>query len=259
MRLHVCEWGEPDGPPLVCMHGVSSHALRFRRLAEQRLGRRRRVLAVDLRGHGRSDWEPPWDFDAHIGDLLDTADALGIARATWVGHSFGGRLALELAARRPDRVERLILLDPAVWVPPPVALDRAEALRADESFASPEEAIETRIATNGDRFTPRAFLDEDIPEQLVRGDDGRYRYRYSRAAVIAAYGEMAKVPPLGDVHAPTLVVRGAESDVLPEILVDSCRELIGGPLEVVTVRGGHIPMWDAFDETADAIEAFLDA
>ena len=257
MRLHAYAWGEPTGRTLVCLHGVSSHALRFRRLAEQRLGRRSRVLALDLRGHGRSDWEPPWDFDAHIGDLLDTADGLGIERAIWVGHSFGGRLALELAACRPDRVDRLILLDPAVWVPPPVALERAEALRADESFASPEEAIEARIAAGSDRFTPRAYFDEDVPEQLVRGEDSRYRYRYSRAAVIAAYGEMAKAPRLGDVHAPTLIIRGAESEVLPEVLVDSCRELLAGPLEVVTVRGGHIPMWDAFDDTAQAIEDFL--
>jgi lipase len=258
VRLHAYEWGEPERPPLVCMHGVSSHGLRFRRLAEQRLARRFRVVAVDLRGHGLSEWEPPWDLETHVGDLLDTADALGIDRAVWMGHSFGGRLAIELAARRPDRVERIVLLDPAVWVPPPVALDRAEAQRQDESFASPEEAIEVRIATGGDRFTPRAFFDEEIPEHLFRGADGRYRYRYARSVVVAAYGEMAKAPPLDIVHAPTLIVRGAESEVLPEMLVESTRELIAAPLEVVTVRGGHIPMWDAFDETADAIDAFLE-
>ena len=125
MRLHVHDWGADDAPPLLCLHGVTSWGGRFRRLAEERLGGFH-VFAPDLRGHGVSDWEPPWNLGAHVGDLVDTLDALHLERIDVVGHSFGGRLALELAARRPERVDRLVLLDPAVWVPPQVALERAE-------------------------------------------------------------------------------------------------------------------------------------
>lgn len=256
MRLNVLEWGEPSAPAVMSMHGVSSHAPRFRRLAEW-LVPRVRVVSVDLRGHGQSDWEPPWDFETHVADLLETADALDIDRADWMGHSFGGRLALELAARAPHRVRRLVLLDPAVWVPPPRALELADQMRADESFASPEEAIERRIDSGTVPYTPRELMDEEICEQLEVGADGRWRYRFSRPAVIAAYGEMAKVPPLGQVTAPALIVRGTETEVLPPQLVETTRELYAGPLEVVDVRGGHIVMWDALAETGDAVERFL--
>jgi lipase len=256
VRLHTVEWGDEDAPPLVCAHGVTSHALRFRRLAE-RLADRFRVIAVDLRGHGRSDWDPPWDLDAHVDDLLETADALGVEQADWMGHSFGGRLALELAARAPDRVRRLVLLDPAVWVPPPKARELAEQMREDESFASVEEAVGARLAGGSAPLTSRETLEDEFPEQLERGADGRLRFRYSRAAVVAAYGEMAKAPPLGRVTAPGLLVRGEQTWALPPELAAAARELYAGELRSVDVPGGHIVMWDALEETLAAVGRFL--
>ena len=255
--LHTYEWGRHGAPALVCLHGVTSHGLRFRRLAEERLAGRFRVVAPDLRGHGRSEWEPPWDLDTHVDDLTETLDALGLERVVVAGHSFGGRLALELAARAPERVERLILLDPAVWVPPPIALQRVELLRQDESFATPEAAIEARIAGGSAPLTPRRFLEEDIPGQLMLGEDGRYRFRYAWPAAVAAYGEMAKAPPLERIRAPALIVRGVDSDVVPPVLAELCsREL--SSCAVVTVPGRHVVVWDAFEQTADAILAFLE-
>src|SRR5436309_5397706 len=147
MRLHVHDWGPADGPPLFCLHGITSWGGRFRRLAEERFSAFH-VFAPDLRGHGVSDWEPPWNLGTHTDDLVETLDALMVERVGVIGHSFGGRLGLELAARQPERVRRLVLLDPAVWVPPQVALQRAEWARVDESYASVEEAVEARRVKN---------------------------------------------------------------------------------------------------------------
>jgi len=193
VRLHVHEWGPPDGRPLLCLHGITSHGIRFRRLAQERFVDFR-VLAPDLRGHGLSDWEPPWSLETHVSDILETLDALDLGQVDVIGHSFGGRLALELAAAHPQRVGRLVLYDPAVWVPPPVALERAEATRRDDSFASHADAVDSRLLEYPE--TPRAWLEEELPDALDLGDDGRWRYRYARTTVIAAYGEMAKPPPL---------------------------------------------------------------
>ena len=252
LRLH--EWGDRDAPPLVCVHGVQAHGLRFRKLAEERLASRFRVLAPDLRGHGRSSWEPPWSIEQHLDDLLETLAAAGVERATVVGHSFGGRLALELTAR--GAVDRSVLLDPAVWVPPPIALERAQGLVRDRSFANEEEALAERRPLSP--LAPRELLDEEFRQHLVLSEDGRLRFRYSTAAVIAAYGELAKPPPdWARVQVPTLLVVGADTDVAPAAVVEALRFELGDLLTVVIVPGRHVVLWDAFEETADAIEAFL--
>jgi lipase len=117
VRLQVFEWGKAEAPPVVCVHGATGHGQRFRQLAEERWARRFRVFAVDLRGHGRSGWQPPWTIETHIGDLLETLDGLGLRQPDWVGHSFGGRLVVEVAARKPERIRRAVLLDPAIQLP----------------------------------------------------------------------------------------------------------------------------------------------
>jgi lipase len=253
--LHLHEWGDRDAPPLLCVHGVQAHGARFRKLAEERLASRYRVLSPDLRGHGRSGWEPPWSIEQHVDDLLETLGAAGVERATVVGHSFGGRLAFELTAR--GLVDRSVLLDPAVWVPPPIALERAQGLVRDRSFADVKEALAERRQLSP--LAPRELLDEEFREHLVRDDDGRLRFRYSTAAVIAAYGELSKPPPdWARVQVPTLLVVGADTDVTVPAVVEALRFELAEVLTVVTVPGRHVVLWDAFDETADAIDAFLE-
>ena len=126
MLLQLHEWGDASAPPLVCVHGINAHGRRFRRLAEERLATRFRVLAPDLRGHGSSEWEPPWTIATHVHDLLETLDDAGVRKADWIGHSFGGRLVLELAALAPERIDRAVLLDPAIQLLPHVGFDFAE-------------------------------------------------------------------------------------------------------------------------------------
>jgi pimeloyl-ACP methyl ester carboxylesterase len=175
----------------------------------------------------------------------------------WVGHSFGGRLVLELAARHPERIDRCVLLDPAIWVPPHYALEQAEAARVERSYSTIAEAVDTRLADGSVFGAPRELLEEDFGEHLAEGEDGRLRLRYSRSTVVAAYGEMSRVPPQGRLEVPLLVARAREAEVCPPFLVEAYRETAGELLESTELPGGHIVMWDALAETADAIERFL--
>ncbi len=251
-QLHVHEWGDPGSPTLVCLHGVTSHGGRFRFLAE-RLADRYHVVAPDLRGHGFSEWEPPWDVDAHLADVLDTVPA---DARIWIGHSFGGRLAGELAARNPRRVERLVLLDPALQVLPHVAFDLAEAERNDTSFATVEDAVQARYDSGRVLRAPREMLLASEGDHLEARPGGRLRYRYCKSAVIAAWSVMAGPPP-PPAAVRTLLVLGAQSWLTLDEQSDVYRAALGDLLEVVTVPGGHTVFWDALDETTEALEAFL--
>lgn len=248
MQLNVREFGDPAGDAVLCLHGLTGYGGRFGPLAERYL-QSRRVLALDLRGHGLSGSAPPWDLDTHVDDLLETLSALGIERAAWVGHSIGGRLIAELAARAPETLERAVLLDPAMQVEPEVALQRADLLRPDTSFASPEEAIDTRLSDPMLFSTPRAVVEREAPEHLEQGADGRYRWRFHPPMAIVAWSEMATASPPWPT-CPTLVVVGAQSWIeldIPEL----------PHIETVTVPGGHSVLWDDLDATAEAIAEFL--
>ena len=185
--LHVETWGDVDAPRVVCLHGVTGRGAGWHRLATGWLSDYH-VLAPDLIGHGASPHEPPWSIAEHLNALVAT---LGTEPAAWIGHSFGGRLVLELAARRPSLVERLVLLDPAISLDPVIALHVAELARDDRSYTSFEEGVERRFEESGLRRTPRESVVEDLEGFLVADHDGRWRYRYSQAAVVASYGEMA--------------------------------------------------------------------
>jgi lipase len=252
MLLHLHEWGDADAPPLVCLHGISAHGRRFRKLVEERLASRFHVLAPDLRGHGESGHEPPWDIATHLNDVLETVD---VGAATWLAHSFGGRLLVELSARKPELIERAVLLDPALQILPHVAYDFAERARQDATFASVEEAVEARLVDWP--TTPLEFLEEDTRDQLVPSPDGSLRFRYCRSAVVTAYSELCTPPPPPEtLRAPALLVYAREFGLVRTEQVEVYGRLPN--LEVVAVPGGHLVYWDAFEETAGAIDRFLE-
>lgn len=257
MELNLHEWGAPDAPAVVCLHGLNAHGRRFRKLAEERLADHFRVIAPDLRGHGHSDWEPPWTIATHAHDVLETLDAAGVRNATWIGHSFGGRLILELAALAPERINRALLLDPAIQLLPHVGFDFAERERADNSFATPEEAIRQRLDTGAP--TPREYLEEENDEHLVLHEDGRFRFRYCQAAVVSLFSELCTPSPAPEtLRVPTLLLHAGQFGLVREEQVEAYRVALGGLIAIVEVSGGHVVYWDAYDETADAIERFLE-
>ena len=236
----------------MCLHGVTGHGRHFAKLAERLPGFH--VLAPDLLGHGSSSYEPPWDIETHSDAVVDT---VGAAPAILIGHSFGGRLALELAARAPKLVPKLVLLDPAIHVLPPVALFAAENARKERAYVSFEEGIDRRYDESQLSRAPRELVAEELRGHLV-WEDGSYRYRYSQSAVVAAYGEMASEPPsFEQVRIPTLLVLGERSYLPYDHLLDAHRDALGVLFEVVVVPGGHTVLWDALEETAEAVGAFV--
>ncbi len=134
MSLHVRTFGDGERTAL-CLHGVGQTGELYARLAASLP--EWRLVALDLRGHGLSFPDPPWGIETHLADVLET---LGDDRPdAWIGHSFGGRLVVELANRDPALVPRAVLLDPAIRMRADIALAEAERYldRRSEPFAPP--------------------------------------------------------------------------------------------------------------------------
>lgn len=144
LNLHVADWGDAGGWPVLMLHGIRSFADTFEGLAGA-LQPGYRVLALDHRGRGQSDWDPGHNYytDAYVQDVRAVAEQLGLSRFDLLGHSMGGINAIVYAAAHPDRVRRLVVEDAG-----PGAFDdsdgarriRAELSRTPESFADWGEA-----------------------------------------------------------------------------------------------------------------------
>lgn len=254
MLLHTREYGPPAGDAVVCVHGLGQHGGIFDELGTTLAAAGRRTLAVDLRGHGASGYEPPWNLATHADDLLETAAAHGAERPVWIGHSFGGLVLAALAAREPGRVRRLVLLDPGLGVTPDQALIGAERDRQDWSFATPEGAATALLSSGAVVATPPETVAAYVAEDLVRGSDGRLRFRHTPAALVTAWSEMA-LPPPPVALLPTLVVRPATSAARDQDL--RYRQALGPLLELVPVPNGHNVLWESPRETTAAILGFL--
>jgi lipase len=254
VRLNTYSWGRGGGSPIVCVHGVTGHAELFRRLAGDALADRR-VLAMDLRGHGRSGWLPPWNLETHVGDLAETAAVHNVELATWIGFSLGGRLVAELALHDPRLVDRLVLLEPVLQLSPEEGLEAAERERHEESYASAEEAVAALAAAVG-VATPQAYLEEEARQHLTESADGRLKFRYSPSAAVAAWGEMSR-PPVPPADVPTLIVVGTESWVPTEAHLEHYRAVLGEHLKVVRLQAQHWLLWNAFEATAHAVRTFV--
>jgi lipase len=127
---------------------------------------------------------------------VESLNALDLARADWVGHSFGGRLVVELAARHPERIRRMVLLDPAIQLPFELAESAALAEGRDPVWESTAACFASRDDTAGADVT-RALADLELQLELL--PDGQVRRRTEQAAVRAIYRELVSEPPPPDV------------------------------------------------------------
>lgn len=256
MRLNVHRLGTPGGRPLLAIHGVTGHGLRYRDFVDL-AAPDRDVISVDLRGHGRSGGEPPWDVITHLDDILETLEAEGIDESFDVmGHSFGGLLALSLVTLAPELIQRAVLIDPAIALPLEYCADRAADVIAFGGWESPEAAIAEREASmnaSGHRFIPG-----EVAEHVEQGPDGRWRARFVPAAAVTAWSEMAHAAPVPEEPRPVLILRAAQDMYVQEDgLLKPLRAALGDDLEVVDIDSKHLIYWEQPEAAAAEIRRFL--
>ncbi len=252
--LHLHRSGPLDGAPLLAIHGITAHGRRFDRMCTDYLYDRQ-VAAPDLRGHGDSIRTAPWNMETHVDDLVHTLDSLGWKSVDVMGHSLGGNLALRLLAEHPDRVKRLILLDPVFLLPDETATANAVHAMTDQSFRSLDELIEARRTGRSEAAEP--FSDEDTRLAANKGPDRRWRMNFERAAVVAMWAELARgLPQLSETR-PTLLVNALQSQLVQRRQIDWLEDALEFDLTQVDLDLGHMLYWDDLVTTGRIVAGFL--
>ena len=248
------------GPPVVLLHGFASSAYTWKDVMPA-LARTHAVVAFDFPGFGDSSIPRPADAAAFPGLVVAVMDALGIPRASLVGNSLGGAVAVAVAAAHPDRVERLVLVDSAGFNF--AAADRPLLLRAAGSrpVAGLLEGLplKRRVVALGLRqvfHDDRRVTDERIDEYtrpMLRPGALVAAAELLRGRLPGAFAEQVR-----RVRAPTLVVWGGEDRWIPVAHAWRFAEAIPGA-EVTVIDGcGHVPQEERPEETAAAIAGFLE-
>jgi lipase len=247
--LHAHRYGG-GGRDVVALHGIRGHGARWQRLAG--LIPEHRWTTLDLRGHGRSPWTPPWTLEQDAADVLDTMDELGLTTVDLIGHSFGGAVALTAAVLAPHRFRRLLLLDPGLSLDPEQVLRGVTEELTTQSFADLDEARAVRLA-QWPGVTDPTMADDEVAEHLEQGADGRWRWRFAPAAVVTALSEMCRVPPLPPAQVPTQVVVTTRGSVVGQPFLDRL------PPEVLvsSLDSGHVMYVDNLDGTATVVREFI--
>jgi pimeloyl-ACP methyl ester carboxylesterase len=249
LDLHLLETGPPQAPPICFLHGGAAHAHWFDRVIPA-FADRFHVVSLDQRGHGASAWATPPAYATQdfASDLLALMDHVGWARMALVGHSMGGHNAMAFAAWHPARVSALVVVDSRPLLPPDrIDRMRARGQRPPRLHPSEEEAVRSFRLLPKETTADPALLQHLARAGLIHTDGG-YRYRFDPAC----YANRQPVdcwPLVPGITAPTLVVRGELSPVLPS---DMAERLVAAipRAEGAEIKGAYHHL------TLDAPEAF---
>jgi pimeloyl-ACP methyl ester carboxylesterase len=262
-RVVYYEWGEGDNPDVVvCVHGIGRNGRDFDVLGEA-LAKTHRVLAPDMPGRGKSEWLPnPLDYIAptYLTTLTALICASGAEDVTWVGTSMGALLGIMAASLPNTPVKRLVVNDAGPVLDPAAIARIGQYFGTDPTFPTYGE-LEAYVRTISAPFGPRTDAQwEHVTRTNARQrDDGSWGVGYDPAIAIPfrAQPTAANLWPLWDaIRCPTLVLRGALSDLLASDTASEMSQRGPRPKVVEFAGVGHAPMLLAQDQV-DAVVGFV--
>jgi esterase len=264
VRLHYLEWGEPDFETLLFLHGFMGHAHVWDHVAPT-FAERYRVLALDQRGHGESDWanDASYTISDHYVDLCGFIEALDLSGLNVIGHSMGGRNALFYAAcSSAGRVKRLILVDARPGNNP-------EASKAIKDFVL-TLPLRIHVVDEAAAVFKRLYphLTEEFCRHVVRygfkeAEDGtlipRHDVRMNRLSEQSNFEAEDLWPFLGNIASPTMVIRGENSSFLSRAEAERMSLCIPrGRFQEISCST-HLPAQENPEAFIEAVLRFLDS
>ncbi len=268
-------WGDPEGRPVLLLHGGGQTRHSWASCGATLGAHGWRAMALDLRGHGESDWAPEGNYEpeSFVGDLRAVCEQLS-APPVVVGASLGGITGLIAAGEHPGCIAALVLVDITPNVQPE-GIERIVnfMLEKPDGFASLEEAADSVARYRQHRGRPKDL--SGLKKNLRLGEDGRWRWHWDPAFMDRPRMEAARAR--GEVHEesgrfthaerlleassaleiPVLLVRGRSSDVVSEDGAKAFLEAVPHARYADVAGAGHMVAGDRNDAFNDAVLDFL--
>ena len=261
LTLHYLEWEPRKSPTLLLLHGYLSQAQIWTGFASE-LSRHFRILALNQRGHGESDWSPDgaYSIDDHFTDLARFIELLGLKDLVIMGHSMGGRNALFYTACFPEKVKKLMLVDAR----PGNSEASISALKKMLTGLGLSADDLPKIHEKAEKLYPHLSLKEAFEKILMdrahtssRSHSGFDPWLIT-ASRLAGFLVEDLWPFMECLTCPTLIIRGQHSDfVSPTEAENMCRIIPQATLSVIP-GASHVPMLENPTEFKQAVLSFLD-
>ncbi|HRT06976.1 MAG TPA: alpha/beta fold hydrolase [Candidatus Paceibacterota bacterium] len=253
MRLHFQTLGA--GEPLIVLHGLFG-SLDNLHSFNQRMAERYRVYAVDQRNHGRSPHSPEMDYGLMAEDLFELVQAERLSAVRLVGHSMGGKTAMEFALRFPQRVAALVVADIAPKAYPPHHQQILEGLLAlDLSRHQTRREVEMAL----EPWVPEPGVRQFLLKSVTRHSSGHaFAWRMGLQEIAANYERLREAVAGGRTYpGPTLFIRGERSAYLSESDLEPARQLFPAARMEVVPGAGHWLHAEAPEVFYRLVAAFL--
>ena len=251
MTLYSREFG--SGPPVIILHGLFGFSDNWATIAKG-LADNHLVVTPDLRNHGRSQHLPDHSYLLMADDVRAFMEEHWMFHAAVVGHSMGGKVAMQLALSHPDSVERLVVID---MEPQQAEDNHSDIFRAllgmDLSKMTSRTEAETYLSEHIPDFGTRQFLLKNI----TREDDGTFTWKMNLPVLWENYDNVLASVSGEPFHKPTLFVRGSRSNYIRDAEIPHIKTLFP-QAEVVTIEGaGHWVHADKPGELLAVLKKFL--
>lgn len=254
MRLAYKQYGEGD--PLIILHGLLGASSNWHTLARSVFCRHYTVYTLDQRNHGRSPHADRIDYPSMAGDLLHFLEDHNIGKCHLIGHSMGGKTAMEFALEHSERVMRLLVVDIAPKSYPPRHEEILKALRnVDLSKMTSRADIDHALADRIPEPTVRRFLLKNLS---YNSESSLYEWELNLATIQDDYDQLNKgIENSRMFEGPTLFVRGADSDYMEDGDENAIRKLFPNAEFEIIDNAGHWVHADQPENFAEIAKNFL--
>jgi pimeloyl-ACP methyl ester carboxylesterase len=255
LRLHLLDWGNPQLPPMLLLHGLQDSAHCWDQYAE-RVRDRYHVIALDHRGHGDSPWADTYHLEDYLTELAAVIEALGLDALVLIGHSAGGKNAFIHTSRHPERIAKLVIVEMDPDAVNPGSANMFVRYRSESDDYPDLAAVVERLRSRQPRSS-EAVLEHDARHLTKASALGGLTWKRDRDLVVK-YERPDAWAALPKIAVPTLIVRGADSPLLTAPVAARMDQAIPDSRLVAIPDAGHWVHLEQPERFAEAVDAFLE-